>query len=164
MAILPRQLYNPSFTQSAMALLLNSWSRRHRSRRAVLYVWGNDVVAQTKVLLGKMPPLVRLFLKHLLEDENMDIVAEDQSELDLLLAARQCEGNVVIIVPSRDKRMSAIRDNCERLLNVNPNLRILVLLATDGNMILYSRTTTATKVPDPSVDNLLRALREQHDE
>jgi hypothetical protein len=121
-------------------------------------------VAQTKVLLGKMPPLVRLFLKYLLQDESMDIVAEDQSDLDLLLAASQSEGNVVIIVPSRDKRMSTIRENCERLLNVNPNLRILVLLAADGTMINYSRTTTATKVPDPSVDNLLRVLREQHEE
>jgi hypothetical protein len=118
-------------------------------------------VRSTRVLLAYVPPLLSELLTRVIQGESMEVVDEVHGPVELLLAVRRWDAEVVFLAQTD---LAETKDICTNLLDEYPYLRIFVLPLTGGNVTAYSRRINAVAIPAKPLDHLLRAVREGRQE
>jgi hypothetical protein len=116
-------------------------------------------VNKFRVLLAAMPPVLAALLTDLIERQSdMELVGRTHSErVDLLLAVRDCEANVVIMPLADSAEVPGILSH---LLGEYPELLILVLPTNSEYGFVYHRQGISKRpVMVVTGDSILKAIR-----
>lgn len=109
-----------------------------------------------RILLALKPQLLREVWRHrLAEESDVQVVGEIEHEIDLLLAVRATDANVVLH-GWNDEQMPPVYTH---LLNEFPGLSLIGITPDGERATLCEMRLTRTSLDNSSVEDLLSSLR-----
>lgn len=109
-----------------------------------------------RVLLVHMPAMLRDILRRAVATQpDMSVVAE-VADVEQLHALEAVVAPDIVIIGLDEKDLPP---SCLHLLELRPNLKILILAAAGRTAILYASGAPAMQVPEVSAEGILQAIR-----
>jgi DNA-binding NarL/FixJ family response regulator len=115
-------------------------------------------VQKIKVLLASRPKLLSEVLRNMIARQpDMEVLGEVIDPIELLLAVRTTQAEVVIVTPLDSEEEPRL---CRHLLADHPHLKIVTLSRTGEAATLYEFGSRRQRLEAPGEEAILRAIRE----
>lgn len=111
-----------------------------------------------KVLLASRPKMLSEVIRYMVERQpDMEVMGEVLDPIELLLAVKATNADVVIVTPLDANGEPHI---CTQLLTAYPQLKIVTQSAKGEAAYLYESGAHMTRIDEPSEQSMLGGIRE----
>lgn len=116
-----------------------------------------ELTAKIKVMLSSRPRMLSDVIRNMVTHQpDMEVVGEVIDPIELLIAVKKIQVDVVIITPVTSAATPRI---CSQLLEEHPSLKVMTLPAEGNTAYLYQAGAHRRELDEPSEGVILAAIR-----